>query len=410
MSRKLSSEMIEEAEAAVDERRLVETLQELILCRSENPFEEEPVGGQGEESVARYMVGRLSDLGVEHELRELGPRRTNLVARVDSCASEPSLMLAGHMDTVRTAGYPEAYSAEERDGFVHGRGSCDMKGALSCYLEVAEVLQAIRPSLKGSLYVVGVADEEYKMLGAQEVGKSGPKAGGVIVGEPTELAVCPASKGRVTTSIVTWGRAAHSSTPETGVNAISHMGRVLGALEGYGSDLLEKRTPHPLLGRPRINPGIIEGGSQANIVPDECRLEVDRRTLPGESKEDVYDELERLLKEAGEDVAEFRAELAEPSLLVPANEVEPDEPVVAALRESAGEVTGEDVELRGFTAGSDAAYYGSPAVICGPGSIEQAHTTNEYVAVEDLVLATKIYLRTVLRILGEREEQCKTKR
>ena len=192
----------------------------------------------------------------------------------------------------------------------------------------------------------------------------------MIVGEPTELAVCPASKGRVTTNIVTRGRAAHSSTPETGVNAISHMGRVLSTLEDYSSDLLEKRNPHPLLGRPRVNPGIIEGGSQANIVPDECRLEVDRRTLPGESKGDVYDELENLLAEAGESVPEFRAELTEPGLLIPANEVEPDEPLVEALRESAGEVLGEFCELQGFMAGSDAAYYGSPAVICGPGSIE----------------------------------------
>lgn len=400
MSHELSTRLIEEAEAAIDERRLVETLQALVLCRSENPFDEEPTEEQGEEDVARYMSKRLSDLDAECELRELGPRRTNLVARIGS-KEGPSLMLAGHTDTVRTTGYPEAYSAEERDGFIYGRGACDMKGALACYLEVVEVLRAVQLPLEGSLYVVGVADEEYKMFGAQEIGENGPKADGVIVGEPTELAVCPASKGRVTTSIITRGRAAHSSTPENGVNAISHMGRVLDTLEGYGSDLLEKRNPHPLLGRPRVNPGIIEGGSQANIVPDECRLEVDRRTLPSESKEDVYEELEELLAETGEGVPEFRAELTEPSLLVPANEVEPEEPLVVALRESAEEVLGEACELRGFMAGSDAAYYGPPAVICGPGSIEQAHTTDEFVAVEDLVMATRLYLRTVLRMLGK---------
>lgn len=309
-------------------------------------------------------------------------------------------MLAGHMDTVSTMGYPEAYSAEERSGFVYGRGACDMKGALACYMEVVEVLREVEPPLDGVLYLVGVADEEYKMRGAKEIGESGPRVDGVIVGEPTELAVCPASKGKVTTNIITRGRAAHSSTPETGVNAISQMGRVLGALEEYGSDLLEKVTPHPLLGRPRINPGTVEGGSQPNIVPDECRLEVDRRTLPNESKEDVYGELEELLAEVGKNVPDFQSELTEPSLLVPANEVESDEPLVVALGESLAEIFGEPQELQGFLAGSDAAYYGSPAVICGPGSIEQAHTTNEFVAVEDLVLATRIYLRTVLRMLG----------
>lgn len=398
MSPQLSPQLVEEVEAAIDERRLVETLQELILCRSENPFEDEPSEEQGEEDVALYMAWRLSELGVEHELRKLGPRRTNIVARMGS--GESSLMLAGHMDTVRTMGYPKAYSAEEKNGFVYGRGACDMKGALACYLEVVEVLRGVEPPLDGVLYLVGVADEEYKMRGAQEIGESEPRVHGVIAGEPTELAVCPASKGRVTTNIITRGRAAHSSKPETGVNAISHMGRVLGALEEYGSDLLEKVTPHPLLGRPRINPGTVEGGSQPNIVPDECRLEVDRRTLPNESKEDVHGELEDLLTEVGKNVPDFRGELTEPSLLVPANEVESDEPLVVALGESLAEIFGEPQELQGFLAGSDAAYYGSPAVICGPGSIEQAHTTNEFVAVEDLVLATRIYLRTVLRMLG----------
>lgn len=401
MSPQLSPKHVEKVEAAIDERRLVETIQDLILCRSENPFEGEPSEEQGEEDVARYTARRLAELGVEHELRELGPRRSNLVAKMGPKSGESSLMLAGHMDTVLTVGYPEAYSAEEKDGFVYGRGACDMKGALACYLEVAEVLREVESPLEGVLYLVGVADEEYKMRGAQEIGESGPKVDGVIVGEPTGLAVCPASKGRVTTNIVTRGRAAHSSMPEAGVNAISHMGRVLGALEKYGSDLLEK-SPHPLLGRPRVNPGTIEGGSQANIVPDECLLEVDRRTLPNESKEDVYSELEDLLAKAGESVPDFQGELMEPSLLVPANEVQSDKPLVEALMKSVEEVFGEPREVQGFTAGSDAAHYGSPAVICGPGSIEQAHTTNEFVAVEDLVLATRLYLRTVLRMLGGR--------
>ncbi len=403
MSTDIYSRIIEEAEAAIDERRLVETLQELILRRSENPFDDEPCEGQGEEAVVSYMAGRLERLNIEYEVRELGPSRCNLVARMGRGEGPRSLMLAGHTDTVQTVGYPEAYEAEVRDGYVHGRGACDMKGALACYLEVFEILDAVQPPLEGVLYMAGVADEEYKMRGARRIGADGPRVGGVIVGEPTKLAVCPASKGRVTTNIVTSGRAAHSSTPETGVNAIIHMGRVLAALEDYASNLLESGESHPLLGRARVNPGVIGGGSQANIVPDECWLQVDRRTLPNESKEDVYGELEDLLERVGKSVPEFRAKLTEPSLLVPANEIQQDEPFVQALRESETEVFGEARDPRGFMAGSDASYYGSPAVICGPGSIEQAHTTDEFVAVEDLVLATRLYLRTVLKMMGPRE-------
>ncbi len=399
MNPRVSPEFLEEVEAAISERRLVETLRELILCRSENPFDDEPSEGQGEEAVASYMSERLADLDVEHEMRDLGPRRINLIARMGFGPGESSLMLAGHMDTVRTVGYPGAYSAEKRNGLVYGRGACDMKGALACYLEVVEVLRSVQPPLAGVLYLAGVADEEYRMRGAQEIGANGPRVDGVIVGEPTGLAVCPASKGRVTTSVVTRGRAAHSSVPETGVNAINHMGRVLGALEDYAAELGE-RDAHPLLGRGRVNPGVVSGGSQPNIVPDECRLDLDRRTLPGEDRRGVYGELEQLLAEVGEELPDFQASLTEPILLVPPNEVVPDDPLVVTLREAAKGVFGGPRKLEGFTAGSDAAYYGSPAVICGPGSIEQAHTTDEFVAVEDLVRATKLYLRTVLSMLG----------
>jgi acetylornithine deacetylase len=398
MPKEVSSGLVAELDAAVDEDRLVSTLRELISLRTENPFDEEPAEDQGEESVARYLAERLGRAGVARELVELGPRRFNLVARMG--VGPRGLMLAGHMDTVRTVGYPDAYAAEVRDGRVHGRGACDMKGALACYLEVAEVLRAVGAPLEGSLFIVGVADEEYKMVGAREIGRSGPRVGGVIVGEPTGLRVCPASKGRVSTFVVTRGRAAHSSVPEAGVNAITHMGRVLRALEGYAEGLLEGSNAHPLLGRPRVNPGVIAGGVQVNVVPDECRLEVDRRTLPGETRESVYGELEALLSEVARRVPSFDAHLTEPSWLVPASETPADHALVAALLDGAEEVLGGRSEPAGFVAGSDAAYYGSPAVICGPGSLEQAHTTDEFVAVGELVAATRIYLRAALEMLG----------
>ncbi len=395
----MSQGLLREVDAAIDEQRLVETLRELIRRRSVNPFDEATSEEQGEEAVAKYMASRLAELQIQHELHELGPRRSNLIGKLGPASEPASVMLAGHMDTVRTTGYQNAYVAEVRDGYVYGRGACDMKGALACYLEVLEVLRAVAPPMRGTLFIVGVADEEHRMIGAREIGASGPKTDGVIVGEPTELNICPASKGRVSTFIVTRGRAAHSSVPETGINAINHMGYVLRSLERYSANLLERGDPHPLLGNPRVNAGVIAGGTQANIVPDECRLEVDRRTLPGETKEAVYDELEAVLEEAGAETEGFRGSLTEPSLLVPANETETNHPLVAALEGSAEDVFGKRREVKGFMAGSDAAYYGSPAVICGPGSIEQAHTTNEYVPITDLVSATRIYLRTVLALV-----------
>jgi acetylornithine deacetylase ArgE len=405
----VSSGLAEKADAAINEQRLTSTLQELIQIRSENPFDDSPAESQGEESVARYMAERFEALGVAYELRELAPRRFNVIARIGTGEGSASLMLAGHMDAVRTVGYPDAYAADVRSGRVYGRGACDMKGALACYLEVLEVLNDLDAAPKGTLFVAGVADEEYRMLGAQEIGENGPKVDGVIVGEPTQLEVCPASRGRVSTFIVTRGRAAHSSVPETGVNAITHMGRVLDALEGYSEQLLDRVDPHPLLGTPRVNPGVISGGVQVNMVPDECRLEVDRRTLPGETKETVYEELEGILAKVRAETPDFRAHLTEPSWLIPANETPSDHRLVETLRNCVENIRGERPELRGFVAGADAAYYGSPAVICGPGSIEQAHTTDEFVAVEQLVTATRMYLRSTLALLGQDTDEWEAK-
>lgn len=283
---------IEELEAAVSEERLVSGLKQLISLPSENPLGEAPEDWQGEESVALYLAERLEPLGFSCELRKLGAGRYSIVAERTG-ASERSLMLAGHLDTVSSEGCEQAYPGLARGGRVYGRGACDMKAALACYLEVAEVLASGGWNPGGKLYIVGVADEEYRMEGAREVGRNGPHASGVIVGEPTGLEVCPAARGRVSTRIITRGRAAHSSIPEWGVNAITHMGPVLRALEDYERSLL-RREPHPLVGTPRITPGVISGGVQVNIVPDECRLEVDRRTLPDESTESVYTELGRI--------------------------------------------------------------------------------------------------------------------
>lgn len=401
MSSDSFSGLVEEADAAIDEQRLVNTLQELIQIRSENPFDDVPSEGQGEESVTRYMAERFEALRIAYELRELAPRRFNIIAKTGAGEERTSLMLAGHMDTVRTVGYPDAYAADVRNGCVYGRGACDMKGALACYLEVLEVLNDVGADPKGTLFITGVADEEYRMSGAQEIGENGPKVDGVIVGEPTELEVCPASKGRVSTFVVTRGRAAHSSVPEAGVNAITHMGRVLGLLEGYSDELLGHDNPHPLLGTPRVNPGVISGGVQVNMVPDECRLEIDRRTLPRETKETVYEELEAILAKGRAQTPDLQAHLTEPSWLIPANETQADHPLVSSLLDCAGDVRGGRPSVRGFVAGADAAYYGSPAVICGPGSVEQAHTTDEFVAVEQLAGATRIYLRSALMLLGQ---------
>ena len=237
-------------------------LQEMILIRSENPFDDPPGEGTREQEMADYLAGHLSDLGLTVETREVRPGRPNVFGVLRGSADRSRLMLAGHMDTARTTGYPEAYEVRVADGKMYGRGACDMKAALAAYLGVVRALRATGTRLTGTLILCGIVDEEYQMLGSKAIGQGGRMADQGIIGEPTNLKVCPANKGRVSTKIVTRGRAAHSSVPEKGVNAIAAMARVIQAFEDYNRELLG-RTAAPAVrqrplhagGDPRRGPG-----------------------------------------------------------------------------------------------------------------------------------------------------------
>lgn len=389
----------EELQAALDPAWIARVLQEMVSIRSENPFDDPPAPGYREQEMAEYLDGQLAGLKVRTEWREVRPGRPNLFGYLPGEEGHFTLALAGHTDTARTTGYPDAYHVRLEDGKVYGRGACDMKAALAAYLAVAKVLQESRTALRGNLLLCFNVDEEYQMLGSKAIGREGPRADQGIIGEPTNLAICPANKGRVSTKIITRGVAAHSSVPEKGVNAIVRMARVIQAFEDYQDELLS-RAPHPLCGHGRFNPGVIRGGVQVNMVPDTCELEVDRRTLPGETVEQVYAELHARIARAAASDPDFRYEITDPTWLIAPNDISVEEPVVKALRAAHVAVFGHDPGVQAFVAGSDAPYMGFPTVVCGPGSIEQAHTTNEFVHLDQVVHAARLYLFAVLQLLS----------
>jgi len=391
----LLSELMKE----VDARHLIDRLQDMVAIRSENPFNEASREGFREKEMAEYYQEEMHRLGLEVSRREVRPARPNVFGVKKGSEAGPSLMLAGHLDTARTDGYPDAYHVRESDGRIYGRGACDMKAALASYLEVVRILNTAGIRLKGTLYLSGIMDEEFQLLGSRDIGRNGPWADQGIIGEPTDLMVCPANKGRVSTFIRTFGKATHSSVPEKGENAIVRMARVIGAFSGYNDDLMKAR-PHPLCGHGRFTPGVIRGGVQVNMVPDLCELEVDRRTLPGETKENVYAEFRRLLDPLIQTDRGFRYEITEPSWFVPPNDVSVTEPVISALLSAHEAVTGRRSQPSAFPGGSDAPNMGFPTVLCGPGSIDQAHSTDEFVAASQLQDAARIYLHVVLTLLA----------
>ena len=395
MDKKLYGELIQE----IDDDLIFKTLSDMILIKSENPFDEEVKEGFREKEMADFFADSMSRLGLKVEYRELFPGRPNVFGFLEGKSGLRSLMLAGHLDTVRTTGYRGAYDVRIEDGLVYGRGSCDMKAALAAYLETVRLIREGGINLQGSLILAGVVDEEYQLLGSKDIGINGPKADQGIIGEPTELMICPTNKGRVSTLIKTKGKAMHTSVPEKGDNAILRMGRIITALSSYNSELLG-RDSHALCGNGRFSLGVIKGGVQVNMVPDYCELEVDRRTLPGETKDQIYRELDSLLQPLFDLDPDFNYEITEPTWFVNPNDISLEEPVVKSLMAAKQEVFGQSPKLHCFPGGSDAPNMGFPTVVCGPGSIAQAHTTCEFVSLEQIVDAVKMYLWSVLDLLS----------
>ena len=395
----LDSNDIDQLLNEIEEERLVRDLQAMIATPSVNPFDEPVSENCRELEFADLFETRMAETGLDTFRRDVVSGRPNVFGRRRGAEGGPCLMFAGHLDTVGVEGYEDPFNPVLKDGRIHGRGSCDMKAAMAAYLEVSRILHLHNIPLGGDLLVVGVADEEHKMIGSKEISLNGPRPELAIVGEPTELEVCHAHKGQLCMHIRTFGKATHSSRPELGINAISHMGQVIRALDDYAGDL-RQRSPHPVCGHGRVNPGVIRGGSISSTVPDFCELEVDRRLLPGETREDLEREYRSLLDPIAQATPDFRYEIGEPTLEASALDTPVDHEIVRTVAGAVEETLRAKASVGALGGATDAPNFHCPAVICGPGSLSQAHTLNEYVPVSQLVDATRVYLRATLALLN----------
>ena len=365
---------------------LVRLLADLVAIPSVNPMGRGKAGpGYSEHEVAAYVEAYLRRHGVETRVNDVLPGRPNVTGFIDSGA-EKTLLLEAHCDTVQAESMTiPPFSPEIRDGRLYGRGSCDTKGSLAAFLYgVCSHLDA-GGRLRFNVIMIAAADEEYQFTGARHAVAHGLKADFGIVGEPTRLRIVRAHKGVTRWRIVTRGVAAHSAYPERGVNAIYAMGHVLDRLEKYGK-ALRGSAVHPLLGSASLSAGVIEGGEAVNIIPDRCTVEVDRRTLPAETTEEVVGGVRSALEEVS------GWEFDPPHLAVAGMEVPEESPVVRLLSGAIAGVCGEaSVEAAQYA--TDAGIYngaGIPSVVFGPGDIAQAHTADEWINIEDLHAAAAV--------------------
>ena len=353
-------------------------LERLVAIDSVNPG----LGGGGEEEIAAFVADWAHGEGLEVEVGEVAPGRPNVVARARGTGGGRTLLLNGHLDTVGHGGMADPLVPRVDGNRLHGRGAYDMKGGLAACLVAAA--EAGRRQLRGDVVVTAVADEELESLGTQAA-LDAVQADAAIVAEPTGMRVCVAHKGFVAFEVETKGRAAHGSRPELGVDAIAKMGNVLVGLEELGRSLGEGAS-HPLVGRGSVHAGVIEGGDGFSTYPARCLLQGERRTVPGESLEQVESELHGLVERLERADPDFHASWRIVAERRPF-EIDPTEQVVRLLRAHAGADVGGEAY---WTDAALIAERGIPTVVFGPGG-EGAHADVEWVSIPDVERCTAAF-------------------
>jgi acetylornithine deacetylase len=388
------------------------TLQQLIRIPSVNPMGR-PVAGEiyYEARLTDFLQGFFERLGTPWHRQPVAPQRDNIVARLDGNRPDRAVVFEVHQDTVPADGMTvDPWEPKIRDGRLYGRGACDNKGPMACMLTAFARLAERRPAEMPTVIMACTVNEENGFTGAERLARlwsAGddpllerlPDA--MVVAEPTSFNVVVTHKGVVRWRCHTTGRAVHSSCPEQGENAIYHMQHVIAACERYDGHLASASADE-LLGRPTINLGTIEGGICVNAVPDRCTIELDRRLLPDEAPQEA--------RQAAIDW--FGDHL--PSHLQGRVKHDPSFLACHGLENQIGGVWAEhvkaaarsaDVESQqvGVAYATDAPFFarlGIPTVVFGPGSIEQAHTADEWISVSALYTGVEAYYRLAANGIG----------
>jgi acetylornithine deacetylase len=343
------------------------------------------------DAIAAALAQRAEDAGARITRYETEPGKANVVARVGPPGTD-GLVLSGHMDVVPTEGQQwssDPFKMVERDGALYGRGTADMKGFLAATTVALKDI-SIR-SLKRELVLIWTHDEEVGCLGSRSLvdrwaDDIAPLPSFAWIGEPTDMQICRMHPGHTTIEIRCTGRAAHSSRPVLGLNAIHLAQRVLAVLEGIACEWRQttrfaEHLPSPFT---VMNVGTVRGGTAINIVPDECVLQVGIRPLPGDEAGEKVLSIQTALepvtahaRHLGGDIAVQHMQTA-PALLTPeGTELE------ALLRPHACQPQPTGAPFA--TDGGNLADLGISSLIFGPGSIDVAHRPDEHIATEDLL-------------------------
>lgn len=374
---------------------VLQTLADLVRINSINSAYD---GGPGEKEAAAYVRAFFEKRGIEVWEQEVFPGRNNVIARIPGRNPARRLVFEAHMDTVSIKGMTiDPFDPVIRDGKLHGRGSVDDKAGLAAMMHAVADIHASGDPPPCEIWLAAVVDEEYSFRGVVKLCEN-LQAHAAVVAEPTEFRAVIASKGVLRWRIRTKGKAAHSSKPHLGINAITAMSRVVLALQEDHQRLQEKQ--HPLLGPATCNVGVIHGGVQVNFVPDEATIEIDRRLLPGEEVETVLAHCQSLLDALMQQHPEVIAEMETPPMLQDwPFQTDAQEPLVHLAQDILRQMHRDDTPC-GVPFGSDASKFSRlniPTLLFGPGSIDQAHAAVEYVECTEVEAAQAFYTQIARR-------------
>jgi acetylornithine deacetylase len=379
----------------IDRDYLRSTLADLIRINSVNPTL--APGGKGESEIGDYVATALGSLGLDVRKLESQPGRVSVVGTLRGTGSGKSLMLNAHYDTVGVEGMEEPFSAAIRDGKMFGRGAYDMKGSLAAQMAAMKAIVDSGERLRGDLMIAAVADEEYGSIGTLDlIGDviQHVKTDAAIVTEPTSNRICLAHKGYLWIEVETIGRAAHGSRFESGIDANMMMGRFLAELDKLERDL-RTRPPHPLVGPPSLHAAMLQGGEGLSTYAASCKLQIERRTIPGETEAQAVAEIQSIIDRLSLNATVRCYFVRNPF------EVARDAGIVQALHRAVSRATPQ-AEFMGDTPWMDAALLqaaGIETVVFGPHGTG-AHAAVEWVDLESVEKVAMILAETAIDYCG----------
>ncbi|MEE9370441.1 MAG: M20 family metallopeptidase [Sedimentisphaerales bacterium] len=361
--------------------------------------EADTTAGKGELAAAEIISAELSQSGIDSTIDSWDSNRANLIARIKSAGHRRALLFACHLDVVepgREGWKNPPFEAVEHGGRIYGRGSADMKGGIAAVVTAVRRLVDSGVKLAGDIILVAAAGEETDSCGAKrfmrDFGGKLPEIAGVVITEPTAFEVVTAHRGMLWLKVKTRGKAAHGSTPQLGINAIASMRALLTELENYKIGV----EPHKLLGGCSMSINTISGGREINVVPDECSIGIDIRTLPGQNHQGIIDDFEKIFARLKGERPEFKAAV---SVVREVGALEIDNNC-DFVKEFCSVVGAAGTRAVGFT--TDGPHFvplGAPVVIFGPGKSDVCHKPNEYIELADVEKAVEYYKNIILKFL-----------